>query len=69
MARQRARFRISIKDHQASTGIKVELIESRGLWGEKRFRLRVNDREPRRISEATLTEVFERLRRWLVNRA
>jgi hypothetical protein len=49
-------------------GIKVELIENPGPWGEKRFRLRVNDREPRQIKEATLTEVFERLRRWLVKR-
>ena len=69
MGRPTARFRISIKDHQASTSIKVELIESPGLWGEKRFRLRVNGREPGRIKEATLTEVFDRLRRWLVKRA
>jgi len=48
--------------------IKVELIENPGFWGEKRFRLRVNNREPRRIKEATLTDVFDRLRRWLVKR-
>ena len=68
MARQSARFRISIKDNERATGIKVELIETRGLFGEKRFRLRVNGREPRRIKEAALTEVFDRLRRWLVKR-
>jgi hypothetical protein len=68
MGRQIARFRISIKDQQTSKMIKVELIECPGLWGEKRFRLRVNNREPRRIKDATLTEVFERLRRWLVKR-
>jgi hypothetical protein len=69
MGRQIARFRISIKDQQTSKMIKVELIESPGIWGEKRFRLRVNNRESRRIKEATLTEVFEQLRRWLVKRA
>ena len=68
MSRHVARFRISIKDQQTSKMIKVELIENPGLWGEKRFRLRVNNREPRRIKEATLTDVFDRLRRWLVKR-
>jgi len=68
MGRSAARFRISIKDNQTSTVIKVELIEVSGLWGEKRFGLRVNNREPDRIKEATLTEVFDRLRRWLVKR-
>lgn len=69
MARQPARFRISIKDHQSAATLKVELIESPGLWGEKRFRVRVNNREAQRIREATLTEVCDRLRRWLVKRA
>jgi hypothetical protein len=69
MPRVPARFRISIKDNEASRVLKVELIESRGVWGEKRFRLRVNNREPARLKEATLTEVFDRLRRWLVQRA
>ena len=68
MGRQIARFRISIKDQQTLKMIKVELIENPGIWGEKRFRLRVNNREPRRIKESTLTEVFEPLRRWLVKR-
>jgi hypothetical protein len=68
MGRPAARFRISIKDNQTLTVLKVELIECPGLWGERRFRLRVNNREPARIKEATLTEVFDRLRRWLVRR-
>jgi hypothetical protein len=46
--------------------MKVELIAVRGMGGETRFRLRVNGRAPRRIKEATLTEVFDPLRRWLV---
>ena len=49
-------------------GIKVELIESDGLWGDARFRVRVNGRSARRIKEATLTQVFDELRRWLVRR-
>ncbi len=69
MGRQKARFRISVKDHQVPTKIKVELIETTGLWGEMRFRLRVNNREPDRIKEATLSEVFSRLRKWLVKQA
>lgn len=69
MARSNARFRLSIKDNKTRTGIKVELIEARGLWGERRYRLRLNGREPAHVKEATLTEVFDRLRRWLVKRA
>jgi hypothetical protein len=68
MGRSTARFRISIKDNQSLAALKVELIESPGPWGEKRFRLRVNNREPRRIKEATLTDVFNRLRHWTVKR-
>ena len=68
MGKSAARFRISIKDNESSTAIKVELIECPGRWGEKRFRLRVNNRDPVRIKEATLTDVFDRLRRWLVPR-
>ena len=59
----------SPKDNKTRTGIKVELIEVRGLWGERRYRLRLNGREPAHVKEATLTEVFDRLRRWLVKRA
>ncbi len=43
--KQIALSRISIKDQQTSIMIEVELSETPELWGEKRFRLRVNDRE------------------------
>lgn len=69
MPRSAARFRISIKDKKVGTVLKVELIEAPGLWGERRFKLRVNGQEPGKIKEATLTEVFDRLRRWLVVQA
>ncbi len=69
MPRAIARFRLSIKDRKTKTGLKVELIDAPGLWGERRYRLRVNGREPARIKEATLTEIFDRLRRWVVKRA
>ena len=69
MPKSDARFRVSIKDNKTRTGIKVELIDAPGLWGERRYRLRLNGREPDRLKEATLTEVFDRLRRWLVKRA
>ena len=65
----RARFRISIKDNKRRERIKVELIAAAGLWGERRYRLRQNGREPATVKEATLAEVFDRLRRWLVKRA
>jgi hypothetical protein len=69
MPRSPARFRLSIKDNQTRTGLKVELIEAPGLWGERRYRIRVNGKDAERIKEATLTEVFERLRQWVVARA
>jgi hypothetical protein len=69
MPRAAARFRLSIKDKKIGTHLKVELIEAPGLWGERRFRLRVNGQEPKKIKEATLTEIFDRLRRWLVVQA
>jgi hypothetical protein len=68
MPRADAQYRISIRDIAARKTLKVELIETRGLWGERRYRLRVNGREPATIKEATLTEIFDRLRRWLVKR-
>lgn len=69
MPRAAARFRLSIKDRKTGTALKVELIEAQGLWGERRYRIRLNGREPAQVKEATLTEIFERLRRWLVKRA
>ena len=69
MPKDAARFRLSIKDHKTGDGIKVELLEAKGLWGERRWRLRQNGRVPAKLPEATLTQVFDRLRRWLVRRA
>jgi hypothetical protein len=69
MPRSVARFRLSIKDNKTRERIKVELIEAPGLWGERRYRLRQNGRAPRKMKDATLPEVFDRLRRWLVKRA
>lgn len=69
MPRAMARFRLSLKDNKTNTVLKVELIDAPGLWGERRYRLRVNGREPAHLKEGTLTEVFDRLRRWLVRRA
>ncbi|MBI5382213.1 MAG: hypothetical protein HZA31_09970 [Opitutae bacterium] len=66
MGRSPARFRISIKDKRTGKALKVELIDAPGLWGERRFRLRQNGKEPELVKEATLTEVFDRLRKWLV---
>ncbi len=66
MARSPARFRISIKDQKFQITLKVELIETRGQWGERRFALRVNGRVPARLPEGSLTEILHRLRRWLV---
>ena len=66
MGRSSARFRISIKGNKTGRALKVELIDAPGLWGERRFRLRQNGRNPDQIKKATLTEVFERLRKWIV---
>jgi hypothetical protein len=69
MPRAAARFRLSLKDRKTGTALRVELIDAPGLWGERRYRIRLNGREPSRVKEATLTEIFDRLRRWLVRRA
>ncbi len=69
MPRAAARFRLSIKDNKMRSGLKVELIEAPGIWGERRYQIRVNGQQAEKIKEATLTEVFDRLRRWLVARA
>ena len=64
-----ARFRLLLTDKQTSTALKVELIDAPGLWGERRYRLRLNGRETAHVKVATLSEIFDRLRRWLVKRA
>ncbi len=68
MPKTAARFRISLNDNSTGRGIKVELIEAKGLWGESRWRVRQNGRTPTKLPEATMTEVFDRLRRWTVQR-
>ena len=65
----RARFRISIKDQQAGDSMKVELIDAPGLWGERRYKIRLNGRPASQVPEATLSKVCQRLRWWLVRRA
>lgn len=69
MPSPKARFRVSIKDQNTKTGIKVELIDTPKLWPDSRYRIRVNGRQPNHVQEATLTEVFDRLRRWVVRRS
>jgi len=68
MGRQTARFRISVKDNASGDHFKVELIQTSGLWGERRFTLRVNGRKSHRLRVASLTQVCDRLRRWLASR-
>jgi hypothetical protein len=69
MARSKARFRISICDKKTGETLKVELIESPGLWGERRFKIRMNGKAAAKVPEATLTVICSRLRRWLVKQA
>ncbi|MBI2510694.1 MAG: hypothetical protein HYV96_01830 [Opitutae bacterium] len=75
MARAKARFRLSLKDQQSGDTLKVELIEAPDESpfppnpSMRRYRVRVNGKAATKITAATLTEVFDRLRRWLVGRA
>jgi hypothetical protein len=69
MGRPGARFRLSLKDQKTGEMLKVELIDAPGYWGERRYRVRVNGRAATKVQDVTLTEVFTRLRRWLVGRA
>lgn len=75
MGRPGARFRLSLKDHQTGESLKVELIPApyetpfASNPAAKRYRIRVNGKASLKVNEATLTEVFNRLRRWLVNRS
>jgi len=69
MPTARARFRISIKDHHTGEELKVELVDAPGLWGERRYTIRLNGKPATKVKVATLSEVFHRLRRWTVARA
>lgn len=42
MPTARARFRISITDHHTGAGLEVELVDAPGLWGERRYAIRLN---------------------------
>jgi hypothetical protein len=50
-------------------GLKVELVDAPGLWGERRYTIRSNGKPATKVKVATLSEVFHRLRRWTVARA
>lgn len=75
MGRPGARFRLSLKDHQSGESLKVELIPAPNETpfasnpAAGRYRIRVNGKASTKVKEATLTEVFNRLRGWLVARA
>jgi hypothetical protein len=58
-----------LKDQKTGESLKVELIDSPGLWGERRYKVRVNGKAATKVKDVTLTEVFTRLRHWLVGRA
>ena len=75
MGRPRARFRLSLKDQASGESLKVELIPAPNETpfasnpAAKRYRIRVNGKASAKVKEATLTEVFHRLRGWLVTKA
>jgi hypothetical protein len=74
MARPRARFRLSLKDRQDGETLKIEPIPAPNETpfasnpAPGRYRIRVNGRVSAKIRDATLADVFHRLRRWLVSR-
>lgn len=74
MGRPRARFRLSLKDHLTEESLKVELIPAPNETpfvsnpAAGRYRVRVNGKASTKVKDATLTEVFNRLRHWLVGR-
>ena len=75
MARLSARFRLSLKDRKSGESLKVELIEAPNESpfvsnpAARRYRVRVNGKAATKVKDVTLTEAFDRLRRWLVARA
>jgi hypothetical protein len=74
MGRPGARFRLSLKDQLTGESLKVELIEAPDESpfvsnpSARRYRVRVNGRAATKVKDVTLTEVFNRLRGWLVSR-
>ena len=63
MARYKARFRISIKDHASGKKLKIELLPM--SW-RGQYLVRKNGRQPGKKPLATTSEIFARLRRWVV---
>ena len=53
MPTSRARFRISIKDHHTGDGLKVELVDTARLWGERRYTIRLNGKPATKVKVAT----------------
>jgi hypothetical protein len=45
------------------------VIEAPGIGGERRDQIGVNGPDAEKVKGATLTEVFDRLRRWVGSRA
>lgn len=69
-----ARFRLSLKDQTTGESLKLELIPApnESPFAQNpagRYRLRVNGKVSTKVKEANLTEIFNRLRGWLVARA
>ena len=68
-------FVLSLKDQASGESLKVKLIPAPNETpfasnpAAKRYRIRINGKASTKVKEATLTEVFDRLRRWLVTRA
>jgi hypothetical protein len=63
MAREKARFRISLKDNRTGRALKVE------LWHYCRldqYAIRQNGKRAKSVRAASLSVIFARLRRWLV---
>ncbi|HTJ78935.1 MAG TPA: hypothetical protein VL357_08050, partial [Rariglobus sp.] len=56
-------------DKKTGETLKVELIESPGLWGERHYKVRMNGKAAAKVPEATLTVVCSRLRGWMVKRS
>ncbi len=75
MARASARFRRFLKDQKNGESFKVELMDAPNELPfaqnptARRYRVRVNGRAATKVRDVTLTEVFHRLRGWLVTRA
>ncbi len=75
MGRLRARFRLSLKDQLSGESLKIELIPAPNLTpfvsnpAAKRYRIRLNGKVSTKVKEATLSEVFSRLRCWMVRKS